>query len=185
VTNPPDPYQQRYLEHQERKRQTLIGLLYERHSERVFDDLPVPQEIIAEFKQAARQAPSSCNRQAVTSMVVTGRDSKEVLGGLMVGGVGWIHRAPAVLLLFADGAAYKAGDEVEYMPYLDAGVIVGQWGVLAPALGLVGCYVNPNIRSHSRSLFDQYFEHPSHIFCGAYAIGYPRPTPPAWVMETS
>jgi len=122
----PDRYQQRYLEHQQRKRTVLVGLLQERHSERAFADKPLGPELHAEFASAYERSPSSCDRRGVTYTTVTDRDRLELLGGMLVGGVGWVHRAPVVLLLFADLTAYKAPGEATRMPYLDAGVIVGQ-----------------------------------------------------------
>src|SRR5690606_34653029 len=124
-----DDYQQRYLDHQARKADVLRGLLDERHSERVFADRPVGEEALALVLEAAEHAPSSCARRGVSVRVVADRDSKALLGGLLVGGVGWMHRAPTVLLLMADPVAYKAGDEIAWMPFLDAGVMAGQMGL--------------------------------------------------------
>lgn len=182
-----DPYQDRYESHQRRKREVLTELLAERHSERVFADTPLTHPTIAEVADVLRSAPSSCNRQPFSVRVVDDRDGKALLGGLLVGGVGWVHRAPAVVLLFADVAAYKAGDEVGWMPYLDAGVLVGFMYLKAGAAGLHGCYVNPAIREPNRALFNERFAggDPNLLFCGAFAFGFPRSIPPQWVTETS
>lgn len=180
---PSDVYQQRYLLHQGRKREVLAELLTERHSERRFSEMPLNGPTLHELTRAVSHAPSSCDRKAVSCLVVDDRDTKALLGGLLVGGVGWIHRAPTVLMLFADPLAYKAGDEILTMPYLDAGVIVGQLGLTAAALGLAGCYVNPNIREAHRPLFEATFG--QRLYCGAYAVGYPRSIEPEWLQETS
>src|SRR5690606_24707934 len=115
-----DEYQERYLAHQQRKREVLISLINERHSTRTFSDEPVG-EALDDLLRAGERAPSSCDRRGVAIHVVADRDSKALLGGVLVGGVGWVHRAPVVLLFMADPKAYKAGDEVAYMPYLDTG----------------------------------------------------------------
>jgi nitroreductase len=167
-----DTYQQRYLAHQAKKRDVLTALLDERHSERRFADTPLDGPAIHDLTRAVTTAPSSCDRQAVKCLVVTDRDTKALLGGLLVGGVGWVHRAPTVLMLFADPTAYKAPGEAEVMPYLDAGAIVGQLGLAAAGLGLVGCFINPNVRPDHRPLFTATFGH--RIYCGAYAVGHPR-----------
>jgi len=100
---------------------------------------------------------------------MSNRDDKELLGGILVGGVGWVHRAKCILLIFADPIAYKAGNERDYMPFIDAGAVVQQLSLLASANDLVGCFVNPTIRSHNQRHFNNLFG--SDIFCGAYAIG--------------
>lgn len=167
-----DVYQERYLAHQARKREVLRELLLERHSERAFADRPVTDDELALVVEAAERAPSSCGRRGVAVRVVRGRDDLALLGGLLVGGVGWIHRAPVVLLLYADPAAYKAPGELAYMPYLDAGVMVGQMYLAAEAAGLRCCYVNPNIRDRDRAHFVAVFG--DGVYCGALAVGWPR-----------
>jgi nitroreductase len=167
-----DPYQERYLAHQARKREVLLGLLAERHSERRFADGPLDDADLDALLDAARSTASSCDRRGVAVRTISDRDTLALLGGLLVGGVGWVHRAPAVLMMFADPAAYKAGDEITYMPYLDAGVIVGQLYLTAAALGLAGCFINPNVRAAHRPLFQAHFG--EGVYCGAYAVGNPR-----------
>ena len=161
----------------------LAQLLAERHSDRIFADDPLSTDDFGALADAILTAPSSCDRRAVYSVPVTDRDTKALLGGLLVGGVGWIHRAPLAFLLFADRDAYKAGDEVVYMPYLDAGAIIGQLGLAAAGLGLVGSCINPSIREAHRPLFEARFG--PDLFCGAYAVGHPRGETPPWVLETS
>lgn len=165
-----DVYQERYLAHQLRKKDVLIEIMKKRHSERMFSDKPVEQDKINQILASKQWCPSSCNRQAVSIKVVDDRDHKALLGGLLVGGVGWIHRAPAILLLFADPVAYKAGDEINYMPYLDAGVVIQQFLLTATALDLKTAYANPNIRDYNKEHFHKVFG--EGIFCGAIAAGY-------------
>lgn len=177
-----DAYQERYTAHQARKRQVLIEIMRERHSNRMYLDKPIPADVLDDLAEIVKLAPSSCDRHGVQiSRVVTDRDSLALLGGLLVGGVGWIHRAPAVLLLHGDPKAYKAPGESTYMPYLDAGVIVQHLLLAATAHGLASAYINPNIRSFNQHYFDHVFG--SGIYCGAVALGYPLP--PEWVGDTS
>jgi nitroreductase len=172
LTTPDDPYQKRYQDHQERKSAVLAELLAERHSERRFANENVPDDDLARLMDAAERSASSCARHGVYMSVVNDRDTKALLGGLLVGGVGWIHRAPTVIMLFADPVAYKAGDEITYMPYLDAGVMVGHLYLAAASLGLAGCFVNPNVRTAHQDLFRTRFGY--DLYCGAYAVGPPR-----------
>lgn len=167
-----DQFQSRYLAHQARKKQVLIEIMGERHSNRRFSDTEVPDSLIDELKQMKELAPSSCDRQAVQMTVIRDRDQKALLGGLLVGGVGWVHRAPVIILLMADPVAYKAGDEIEYMPYLDAGCVIQQLYLTATAQGLHCAYSNPNIRENNKDFFHSRFG--DGIFCGAFALGYPH-----------
>lgn len=178
-----DVFQQRYLAHQARKAQVLAQLMAERYSERVFDDRPVDPDLLADLLKVAERAPSSCDRRGVSAKPVTDRDGRALLGGLLVGGVGWVHRAPVILLLFGDPAAYKAPGEAAFMPYLDAGVVVGHLYLAATAVGLRCCFINPNIRAHNRDHFANVFG--GGIFCGALAVGWPRGDSPDWVGDTS
>lgn len=171
-----DPYQERYLAHQARKRDTLLAIMRARHSDRMYDARPVPPQVRERVLEVVELCPSSCDRRGVSVRQVDGRDELALLGGLLVGGVGWVHRAPWVLLLMADPLAYKAGDEVEFMPYLDAGVIVQQLLLRAADVGLAAAFVNPNIRERDRPHFTAVFG--EGIYCGAVALGWPVPGSP-------
>jgi|LSQX01.1.fsa_nt_gb nitroreductase len=166
-----DPYQERYLAHQARKRETLIQIMKERHSNRRFSDREVEQEKIDKLIEVVELAPSSCGRKAVKVKVITDRDQKALLGGLLVGGVGWIHRAPAILLITADPVAYKAGNEIDWMPYLDGGVVAHQLAMMATTLGIHGCICNPNIRDFNKEHYHKVFG--DEILTIAFAVGYP------------
>lgn len=166
-----DIYQQRYLKHQQTKKAELIQIMKDRHSNRRFSDQEVPQEIIDELIKVVDLAPSSCNRKAIKVKVITDRDQKALLGGILVGGVGWIHRAPVILLITADKAAYKSENEKDFMPYLDGGVVSQQLALMATALGVHGCFANPNIRDFNKDHYHKIFG--PEILTMAFAIGYP------------
>jgi len=164
--------QERYLAHQERKKKVLMEIMLERHSQRAFADESLSAETIAGFIAAMETCPSSCDRKGVSVRVVDGRDCKALLSGLLVGGVGWIHRAPVVLLMFADAECYKAEGEIAYMPYLDAGAMMYAAYLHATANGMACCFCNPNIREMNKAHFADIFG--EGVFCGAIAIGFPR-----------
>jgi len=165
-----DKYQIRYTAHQERKKKVLIEIMKQRHSDRMFSDVPVEQEKIDELVKAVDLCPSSCDRKAVSVEVVTDRDKKALLGGILVGGVGWIHRASFIILIKANPIAYKAGNEIEFMPYLDGGVVIQQLYLMATSLGLSGCFVNPNIREMNMEHYHKIFG--DEILCGSFIGGY-------------
>lgn len=179
-----DPYQEAYLAHQERKKEVLIRLMEERHSERMFSDEPVDDELLQQILETRLAAPSSCDRHGVHISVERERDRKALLGGLLVGGVGWIHRAPVILTFWGDPVAYKAGNEREWNPFLDAGFLGEQIFLYVTAIGLKACFVNPQVRDFNQQHFQNVFSPmfgpedddlaPIGIYCGAMAIGYPR-----------
>ena len=166
-----DEYQRRYIAHQAEKKQELVQIMKDRHSNRRFSDREVSDEIVNQLIEVVNLAPSSCDRKAIKVKIIRDRDQKALLGGILVGGVGWIHRAPVVLLITADPNAYKAGDEIKFMPYLDGGIVAQQLGLMASTLGVYGCICNPNMRSFNRDHYHKIFG--PEILTIAFAVGYP------------
>lgn len=171
--------QERYLAHQQSgKKRELVAIMKERHSNRRFSDQPVDPEVTRALIDATKHCPSSCDRHGVRIRVTTERDEKDLLGGLLVGGVGWCHRAPVILMMFANPAVYKAdgGREVEYNAHLDAGVMLQQMSLLATDMGIHCAFVNPNIREENREFFSSRFAPwTDAVFCGAFCFGWPHP----------
>ena len=184
----PDVYQDRYLEHQAVKAQTiaaeldalplgihdraaLFNVLRARRSRRVFGEAELTREELEQVYEAIRLAPSSCNRQAILVKPITDDVEKEWLGRLLVGGARWLATAKVVLLLFADMLAYKSPAEKDFMPYLDTGFVGQNIYLAATALNIGVCFVNPNIRPQDRQEFFDLFNPRSHLFCGAVALG--------------
>jgi len=184
-----DGYQKRYLSHQKRKINSLLSnygttefrrynkneqnvffeILKTRSSQRCFNDEEVGMEPIL---KAIELSPSSCDRKGVLIKVLESREQKEILSGLLVGGVGWIYRANKILLLLANMNCYKNPIEQYNMPYLDAGVIIQTVYLTCESLNYGCCYVNPNIRQENIEFFKNSFSLSDNIlFCGALAIG--------------
>ena len=166
-----DIYQQRYLNHQEEKKKELIQIMKDRHSNRRFSNKEIPKNVIDELLKVVELAPSSCDRRAIKVKIITDKDQKALLGGILVGGIGWIHRAPVILLVTADPIAYKSEAEKSFMPYLDGGVVSQQLALMATALGIHGCFANPNIREFNKEHYHKIFG--DEILTMAFAIGYP------------
>lgn len=179
-----DVYQQRYLDHIARKRNSLEpglrelrepsfwDVLRSRRSQRTFLRLPIERDALERIYQAVRLAPSSCNRQAILVKEVTAYPDLVEIENLLVGGEGWLSGAPVVLLLFADNRAYKSPVETHYMPWLDAGFVAESVYLAAEALGIGCCYVNPHIKGKDVALVDERYNPRRLRFCGAIALGY-------------
>jgi len=184
-----DKYQERYVAHQARKKEQLTPknvfkpvdysktekgafekVLAGRHSQRVFSGAATQAEIDYLLTKML-QVPNSCNRMGVVEKVVEARDDKALLTGILVGGVGWCHRASHLVLLFADMKAYKSPAERSNMPYLDAGVKIMAGYLAAEIQGLGCCYINPNIREENKNIFEERFGGKDLLFCGTLAIG--------------
>jgi nitroreductase len=184
-----DKYQERYLAHQKRKAEILrshygtkdfkkyneqeqkifIEILKSRRSQRAFNREPVELESIL---QLVDHRPSSCDRRSVQIKVVESRDDKDLLGGLLVGGTGWVHRADKVLLFLAWKDAYKSPAEKEFMSYIDAGVLAQTLYLVCEAMN-VGCaYINPNIREENKEFFYKRFIDEGFQYVGAMAVGH-------------
>lgn len=163
-----DKYQGRYKAHQERKKGVLKSIIEKHYSTRVFSEKIVEEEKIKELVDSIQLIPSSCDRHGVYTKIIVSRDDKNLLSGLLVGGVGWAHRASHIILLFADPKAYKEG--LIYMSYLDAGLAIMKIYDKLKELGLKGCYINPQVRGENQIYFRDRFGH--DIFCGAFGVGY-------------
>ena len=184
-----DIFQNRYLEHQQRKynilssnfgtedfkkynkveKDTFFNILKNRCSQRTFNGEPIDIEPILE---AIKTSPSSCGRQGLSVVLIEERDKKDLLSGLLVGGIGWINKADKILLLVADMDCYKNPAEKDFMPYLDAGVIIQTAYLSCEVLNYGCCFVNPNVRSENKEFFKQRFNiKENQLFCGAIIIG--------------
>jgi nitroreductase len=182
-----DKYQERYLDHLERKKfqvntypcdidmylyQRFPDVLYSRRSIRVFSDSHISDDTLDTILHQALESPSSCNRQCIKVKVIRNKDQKDSLNYLFVGGAGWIRGADIILLLFADMQGYKSPNEVSYMPYLDAGVMAMTICYASEYLGLGTCIVNPNIKQDNLLEFNTKFNPLGYKFCLAIALGY-------------
>ena len=67
--------------------------------------------------------------------------------------------------------AYKSPAEKDFMPYLDAGVVIQQVYLTAEADNIACCYINPNIREEHKEFFNKIFNQEQRLYCGALALG--------------
>jgi len=164
-----DSYQERYVAHQLRKNESLTNIMKARHSDRIFSGEKLSDGEVETINEMIDLVPSSCNRKAVSIRYISSRDKKALLGGLLVGGVGWIHGADKIILIVANMVAYKEG--LAYMPYLDGGIIAQQLYLICTALNIKCCFVNPNIRQENYQYFKDCYLSGEEVFLGAMAIG--------------
>lgn len=185
-----DIYQERYLKHQKRKREQLTKSVGEkphkhpkkygetfkklqqaRRSQRVFSGDKVDETTMQEILESAVSAPNSCNRHGIKLRVVTEQPDKDLLTGILVGGVGWIHRADTIVLFLADTSAYKSPNEKDFMHYCDVGFTAMNMWLTAESLNVGASYINPNIRKENADIFKNRFGRDGYVFCGALVLG--------------
>jgi len=186
-----DPYQERYLKHQERKKRIIAGeeqeevrtmpfsnkyameifaeISQSRTSHRIYSGEEITREELGIIKIMSDTCPSSCARKAVDIQIIDDKEDIRELEGLLVGGANWSGKADKMVLLWADMQAYKSPNEIDFMPYLDAGVKIQQIYITCTALGIKCCYINPNIREENKEVFKNKFG--DKRFCGAFALG--------------
>ena len=179
-----DIYQKRYLDYQKRKKQMIdtgkllktkgkivynakvfFDIMTNRRSQRIFNNEPVAKNQITILINSAYLAPSSCNRKGIIIEITNDKS----IGELLKGGKGWANKADCFFLLFADMVAYKSRNEIDFMPYLDAGHISQNIQLTCEALSLGCCFVNPNISNKEE--FNKKFNKKNLKFCGMIAVG--------------
>ena len=184
-----DIYQTRYTRHQEDKREQLAScygldkpnlspsfityldaISNHRASQRNFNRQPVSFAELQYILNIAGHSPSSCDRHATRIKIVEDRNTKQLLGGILVGGAGWIHRADKIILLLADETAYK--ENLDFMKYLDAGFVGMNIYMACEVQGIGACFVNPNIRDEHKHIFRDIVPEENLVLCGAMPIGH-------------
>ena len=176
-----DKFQQRYLEHKERKQRyetedytihtqqeydLFIKFLNSRRSQRTFNKIDITDEELNKINEAIKKSPSSCNRGAIYLKEMDIDDADKYL----VGAKKWVLGANRVFLVFGDKTAYKNPIEVDFMPYLDAGFVCQNIYLMCEALNIGCCFINPNIREENKQ--DFVYKYRGDYLCGAIALGH-------------
>jgi len=120
----------------------LIQLLQKRVSVRTYLERDVSDKDIEKLVEAARWAPTSCNRQCWKVAVV--RKSTKVfdlLASANQGGLGFANHTPVLLLIVVDLRSYWMPREMNFR--VNDGSIVASYMMLAASsLGLDTCWVS-------------------------------------------
>ena len=183
-----DKYQDRYLDHQESKKRVLDGdfssgnkkkitdsfsmIVNRRRSIRAFTSKVIDGKTLQKIIEDINNVPSSCNRRAVKMKIISDAHRKEDLDLILRGGNMWLRKADSVILFFADMSAYKSPNEVMFMPYLDAGMMMMTACYSAESQGVGSCIVNPNMSQGGELIFREEFNRRGYKLCGAVVLGY-------------
>jgi nitroreductase len=124
-------------------------LVQKRQSTRKFSDRPVPREMIEQCLEAARFAPSACNSQPWSFVVVEELELKNRLVREAMGGVyktnAFVMDAPLLVVIVTEASSYIArlGGYLRHVKYnlIDIGVAGEHLVLQAAELGLGTCWL--------------------------------------------
>lgn len=118
----------------------FITLATERYSCREYDaSKPVARELVAEFVNAARLAPSACNRQPWTFVAVTDKESR---ARILVKSRPAFQEAPVLVVACGhhNEAWHRPADNKDHTD-VDLSIAIEHLCLAATALGLATCWV--------------------------------------------
>ncbi len=111
----------------------LSALMHTRASARMWQAREVADDVIAALIDAGLQAPSSCNRQGVVTVIAKRAFPRELREG--VNNPFMLHNAPVIIYVAADPSLYPE----RQAPALDAGMAAQNIVLLAETYGLATC----------------------------------------------
>lgn len=155
----------------------LHALMTERYSCRSYDlgRDTLDHDLIKAVIDAARLAPSACNRQPWLFMVVEGAEAREKV--FLAYGRDWIKQAPAYIIALGEPEAawHRPADGHDHTD-VDLAIAVEHICLAASALGLGTCWVcnfDPAVLRREFNIPDRY------VPVAIVPIGYPAPGSPA------
>jgi len=114
---------------------SVLDIMKQRSSVRKFEDRPVEERTLRAVLEAARVAPSACNRQPWHFVVVRDASLKAELFG------GWIAEAPAAIVVCGDhGRSWRRRDGKDHCD-IDLAIAVDHITLAAVEHGLGTCWV--------------------------------------------
>ncbi len=154
----------------------FLLLCRRRRSVRWFLDRPVPREAIERAVDAARQAPSACNRQPFQFVVAEGKARAAEIGAIPMGTQGFAEGFPAIVVMVGDLSAYF-DERDRHLIYIDASLAAMQFMLACETLGLATCPINwPDIEEREVKMDAALGLKPHERPVMLIALGYPDPT---------
>lgn len=139
----------------------FLDLVRKRQSERKYSDKPVPRDVIERCLEAARLAPSACNSQPWTFLVVEG-DAKNRLAAAAFSGLysmnSFAARAPVLVVVLTERSTYVArlGGHLRGVPYslIDVGIACEHLVLQAAEEGVRTCWLGWFNEKNVRKVLD-------------------------------
>ena len=146
------PYRHETLEASGIRFEDLMVLLRERRSVRWYNGRHVEAAKIEQAVEAATLAPSACNRQPFSFLVI--RDGKRAgeIASFAAGTGGFAQNLPCLIVVVGDLSCY-ADERDRHLIYIDASLAGMQLMLALQTLGLASCPINwPDIEKRERKM---------------------------------
>lgn len=121
--------------------QQFLALSRQRHSCRLYTEEPVSREDLELIAEAARLAPSACNRQPWHLLIITEKEQRETLTSCYA--KEWLQAAPAFIAVVGNhGEAWhrELYDHKDHTD-VDAAIITEHICLAAASLGIGSCWI--------------------------------------------
>ena len=116
-----------------------FDVIQTRYSVRSYTKDPVPEEILNKILEAARLAPTACNRQAFKVVIIHTEGKAAELKRIYKGD--WFAQAPLILGVFSiPEKSWVRADNKNYSD-VDAAIVMDHIILAATALGLGTCWI--------------------------------------------
>jgi len=150
-------------------------LVARRRSVRWFLPRRVDRARIEWALEAARTAPSACNRQPIRYIVVDEPSAAVRCASLLMGAEGYAAGVPAVAVIAGRWRAFEDARD-RHLPYLDAGLSAMLFLLALEVQGLGGCCVNcPDLPGQTARLMHFLGLEPDEQPLLAVVFGHPDP----------
>lgn len=119
--------------------QSLMKLLRERRSRRIFKQTTLSQEQKEKICEAAGYAPSSCNRQTIEMIFVEESELKKFIASTIPGGKEFFNYAPVIIIFISKAGDYKYPED-RAMPFIDSAAAIENINLICETMGLGCCW---------------------------------------------
>jgi nitroreductase len=173
--DPKIPYKVKSIKLSHVAYEDFLTLCKQRKSVRWFLNKRIDPAIISKAADAARFAPSACNRQAFRLEVVDDPEFLRIVSKLPWGTQSFADNIPLMVFLIGDLSAYF-DERDRHLIYLDSALFAMSFMISLETLGLSSCPLNwPDIDQYELEL-EKVFSLRKYERCTmAMAIGYPDP----------
>jgi len=118
---------------------SVLDIIRKRYSVRGYTDRPVEEEKLMMLMEAVRWAPSACNIQPCTCIIVREPGPRQALNASYERN--WFSTAPVVIVVCVDrNAAWRRKDGTPY-DTVDAAIVMDHIILTATELGLGTCWI--------------------------------------------
>lgn len=157
---------------------TIMAAIVNRRSTRRFTAEPVDIGLIERVVDAGRNAPTSCNSQAVLFISSTDRATIDAVLESSLDAYPWAGSVPAIIVVGVDRRPYRPFEQHLVMAQ-DIAAATQNMLLMAHSLGLGACWITLISDSSIRAQAHLYLRlgAPKYLFLGALvAIGHPAST---------